>query len=231
MPSRSAPGLAFVAALSALLLAYNAAIFLVPTYPVLYVPLNVSSAVLLLLLARRVGLRRPELGLAPEAASRGLAVGGAVLAGAALLAVIAVAVPALHPLLEDRRIEGIGIGLLAYRTLVRIPFGTALLEEVAFRGVLLAGWARAAGPLRGVLGSSAVFGLWHVRPALDLVAINAPGAAGPEQAAIVAGAVAFTAAGGLFFAWLRLRSGSLLAPLLAHAGINSVATVAAYLVR
>jgi uncharacterized protein len=42
----------------------------------------------------------------------------------------------------------------------------------------------------------------------------------------VAGNVAVTSAAGAAFAWLRLRSGSVFAPLLAHAALNDSALVA-----
>jgi len=50
-----------------------------------------------------------------------------------------------------------------------------------------------------------------------------------RQAAFVAGNVAVTGAAGAVFGWLRLRSGSVLAPLLAHAALNDSALVAARL--
>jgi membrane protease YdiL (CAAX protease family) len=46
---------------------------------------------------------------------------------------------------------------------------------------------------------------------------------------VVFGAVAVTFAGGLVFAWLRLRSRSLLAPVLAHAATNGLGLAVAWL--
>jgi CAAX protease family protein len=51
---------------------------------------------------------------------------------------------------------------LAYHACVRIPLGTVVLEEVAFRSVLPALAARRYGISGGVLIASALFGLWHV---------------------------------------------------------------------
>jgi membrane protease YdiL (CAAX protease family) len=45
----------------------------------------------------------------------------------------------------------------------------------------------------------------------------------------VAGSVVVTAVAGLGFCWLRLRFGHLAAPVVAHAGMNASATVAAHL--
>jgi membrane protease YdiL (CAAX protease family) len=50
------------------------------------------------------------------------------------------------------------------------------------------------------------------------------------EAAIVGGAVAFTAVAGLGFVWLRERSGSLVAPVCAHAMVNSSAYLLGWLV-
>jgi membrane protease YdiL (CAAX protease family) len=144
--------------------------------------------------------------------------------------ILGVAIPATRPLFDDARTAGIGPGLLAYRALIRIPFGTVLLEEFAFRSVLLAAWRRAASLPVAVIGSSLVFGLWHIRPAIDLLIENDVATTGPARVLAVVGAVAGTTIAGVAFSWLRLKSGSLLAPILAHLAANSLATVLAYLV-
>ena len=122
------------------------------------------------------------------------------------------------------------LGLLAYRALVRIPLGTALLEEFAFRGVLFGAWRRIASPIWATLGSSFIFGLWHIRPSIELLDTNGLAMASAGRIGAIAGAVAATTLAGLVFCWLRVRSRSLLAPYLAHAAANSFALVGAYLV-
>jgi hypothetical protein len=61
-------------------------------------------------------------------------VGGAasVLVGAGYA--VALALPAVRPLLADARVAGAGAGEIAGTGFVRIPLGTVLWEEVAFRG-------------------------------------------------------------------------------------------------
>jgi membrane protease YdiL (CAAX protease family) len=76
-----------------------------------------------------------------------------------------------------------------------------------------------------VLVSSALYGLWHALPAPGPVDANAPltsvtGSTG-GTIAVVAGTVATTAAGAAL-CWLRLRSGSLAAPVVAHCATNTV---------
>jgi CAAX protease family protein len=55
-------------------------------------------------------------------------------------------VPVTCPWFEDQRVAEVDTPVeLAYQALVRIPFGSAVLEEFAFRGVLVGlppGWAR-----------------------------------------------------------------------------------------
>jgi membrane protease YdiL (CAAX protease family) len=111
---------------------------------------------------------------------------------------------------------------------VRIPLGTALLEEVAFRGVLQGAWAREASTASSVAGSSLAFGLWHIGPALELLRINAIAQAPLARAAAVVAAVAATAAGGALFSLVRLRTGGIAGPAFAHAAINAFATLAAF---
>jgi uncharacterized protein len=110
---------------------------------------------------------------------------------------------------------------------VRVPLGTALLEEVAFRGVLLGLLATLLGTRRAVVLSSLLFGLWHVRPAWGMAVANGAGLG--VGLASVAGSVVVTAIAGLAFCWLRLRTGHLAAPLVTHAGMNALATFAAHL--
>ncbi|WP_448639237.1 CPBP family intramembrane glutamic endopeptidase [Geodermatophilus sp. URMC 63] len=111
--------------------------------------------------------------------------------------------------------------------LVRIPFGTVLWEETAFRGVLLAALARSVSPPVAVAGSAALFGFWHVHPTRSaLVANDLAGGPVARGLAVGLGCAATAAAGGLF-TWLRLCSGSLLAPVLLHLAANAAGTLAA----
>jgi membrane protease YdiL (CAAX protease family) len=124
-------------------------------------------------------------------------------------------------------VAGLDGGEIAARVLVRIPVGTVLWEEVAFRGVLLAALLRVTSPRAAVVTSSAVFGLWHVRPTVGAVAANdLPGGPVALAAAVALGCLA-TAAAGVLFVALRQRSGSLLAPVLLHLATNTLGLLAA----
>ena len=120
------------------------------------------------------------------------------------------------------------------QALVVIPLGTVIPEEFAFRGVLLGLLSRRSGRWTATVVSSVLFGFWHVAPALAGGAANqavdeAVGG-GPLGVLLrVAGTVLFTAAAGVVFCELRVRSGSLLAPMLAHWSVNGLGVIFVYL--
>ncbi len=189
----------------------------------LYVPVNLAVAAVLLLIARRSGISWAEMGVGRSSVGRGAALGGAAFLLVGIVLVIAALVPATRHLFEDQRVAKVTGPTLAYQALVRIPLGTVVLEEVAFRGALLALLGRVTSTGAAVAWSSAMFGLWHVVPTIEALRANQ---LAPDVPALTAAVVA-TGAAGAVFCWLRLRSGSLIAPALAHVGTNSVALVVA----
>jgi membrane protease YdiL (CAAX protease family) len=191
--------------------------------------LNLVTAAGVTVLARRAGCSFGDLGLDAHDAARGLrtGLGGAAVAGAAVG--LAAAVPATRRLFHDERLAGLGRGEAAYHLWLRIPIATALAEEVLFRGALLALLRRRRSPAAAAVWTSLLFGAWHVLPTLKhhqgnaAAALIADSRAGPGLAVLVT--TAATTGAGAVFAWLRLRSGSALAPALTHAAVN----VGAYL--
>jgi uncharacterized protein len=227
-PVRRTRAIAFASALVLFLGAWNNVVVIrLPGYPASYVPADVAATAVLLAAARVTGLSWAELGLARHRLTAGLRWGGPC--GAAVTAGYAVglAVPALRPLLADARVAGADAGEVAYQVLVRIPFGTVLWEEVAFRGVLLAALARVLPPRAAAGVAAAVFGLWHVRPTAGAVAANELADGPLARAALVLAGCALTAGAGVLLTWLRTRSGSLLAPVLLHLAANSGGLLAA----
>jgi membrane protease YdiL (CAAX protease family) len=173
-----------------------------------------------------LGLRRVDL---PSGLLYGAAAFGFVLA----VLILAAAVPLTKGFLHDARAQ-IGAARLAYELSVTIVLLTAVPEEFAFRGLLLGAGVQLWGPWRGVLASSALFGLWHVQPTLITMsanpAVRGVGASTWGRLLVVLGAVAVTFAAGLAFSWLRLRSRSLLAPVLAHVATNGLGLAVAWVV-
>ena len=139
---------------------------------------------------------------------------------------VAVLIPATRAAFHDSRYR-LGTGGAVVTAFVVIPFGTVLFEEVAFRGVLWGVLCAGHGPARATVGSSVLFGLWHVLPSMRLNRVNpavaavvGPGPAG--QVLAVVGAVVFTGLAGVLLCELRRRSGSLLAPAGLHWAVNGL---------
>ena len=172
-----------------------------------------------------VGVSAPDLGFDVDLGHLWLPVG--VLAVFALGAFALASSRHAH-LIADARVEGMRGGRLAFYTLVRIPIGTAAVEETIFRGVMSALWRDAGlSDVGAAAVASAAFGLWHISPTIIGVRMNDEAASRKKLAWAVVGAVVATTVAGLALTWLREWSGSLLGPILVHAGVNSVGALAA----
>ena len=194
-----------------------------------YLPAMAGTGLVTVAIARQVGVSSDRLGLTRGRAGRAALVGLA--AGTALAAIVAAGatVPGLRDLYVDERATGIGLAGLAYQVLLRIPLGTALGEELVFRSAILGICLRRWSTTVAVAVSSALFGLWHVLPTLDVLESNAS-VSGRPAGWIVVGAVLATGAAGAGFAALRLATGHVAAPIVLHAVLNGAAFTAAYLV-
>ncbi len=194
----------------------------------------------LLLLGRWAGLSWAQLGLGRESLVPGLAWGGAAVALVIAGYAVGLAVPAWRGLFLDAR-HAVGPLRAARRAFVVVPLGVVVFEEVAFRGVLWGLVGVEHGTLWAAIATSALFGLWHVLPAVDGARANAAdpegdtAGSGAGRARVapgilarqVVGTVAFTALAGAVFAVLRDQSGSLVAPFLLHWATNGLGILAA----
>jgi membrane protease YdiL (CAAX protease family) len=202
---------------------------ILPTWT--YIPWNVLVAVAIVVIARReVSMR--EMGFSDWA--RGAKWGFTLFGLTLLVLLVAVNLPAFHDLYDDRR-TGATVPLLLYHTLIRIPLGTVLLEETAFRAVLPAVFAVRWGVVRACVAASLLFGVWHVLPALGLVDINPVtaqvfGDGGAGRLVAVTFAVVGTAFAGMWWCWVRYRSLSILSTMIAHVATNSIAYTIAWTV-
>ncbi|HEX2027668.1 MAG TPA: CPBP family intramembrane glutamic endopeptidase [Nitriliruptorales bacterium] len=213
-----------LAGLSAALLAHSAVVNLAPLPRRWYVPVNLTTAGGLVARARWWDLRPTDVTGPVERLDDGLrwglAASAVVASGLVATAAVARRSPRLRRLLADRRAAGMDRRRLAAETLVRIPLGTVLLEEVAFRGVLLAGVQQVTSTATAVHVASGVFGLWHVAP--TVAALRTNGIEGAARLTVgVTAAVAATTLGGMVLCRLRLRSGSLVAPVCVHWALNA----------
>jgi len=183
-------------------------------------------ALALVVLSRRSGLTWDDLGLARRHWRRGglVAAGSVVLVS--LVYVIGVALPLTRLAFLDPRYR-VPLGHAVFTALVAVPLSTVLIEEIAFRGVLLGMLTRRLGGRWAVGLSSGLFGLWHVLPSWGLGGVNPAaamlGGTGPgARVLIVSAVVTFTALAGALLSELRRRSGSLLASAGLHWAVNGV---------
>ncbi|RSM38803.1 CPBP family intramembrane metalloprotease [Amycolatopsis balhimycina DSM 5908] len=191
------------------------------------------AALVLVMLGRAAGCSWPDLGLSQL---RRPALAG--LAGAASVAVvfgIALAVPSLRTVYQDGRVGDPDFGQLLWLTCGRILFGTVLIEEVAFRGVLpgLFGADDERWRWPPILCSAALFGLWHALPALAIGRNAAVHAVFGSTPAVVLQVLAMAAAGvaGIFLHWWRHLGRGVLASVIVHFTTNAGGLTLAVLVR
>jgi len=211
-------------AFAAILIAYNNLLFGLPgdlAFPPDWV--FYPRAVLLPLAAviwavRFQGLSLPGLGLT----ARNLRIGAAI----GLAAAVAISVPAalyfLYPVgvsggsIDYENFANDSVSEFVFWAVVRYPIHAAVFEEVLFRGVLLALSLRAFGTTRGIVFSAAAFAAWHVAVDYDTMADSNVADSAAFFAFAQAGALVALFAGGLAFAVIRRRTGSLAGPIVFH---------------
>lgn len=218
-----------------LLAAYNVSrtLWIPPSWHLLT---NLLTAAVLGGIAIWAGLDATELGLHNDHHPSGFRWG----TGALVLVIVVVAAFGIITsrlgtsagALDDPRLKG-PLPDLLYEVFVNTPLGTVAVEEFAFRGVLLGLLLRLTTTTRAIVVSALLFGCWHIMPTLTTSAGNGamdgllalPGG----LALVVAGNVLVTGFAGAVFCALRLRSGSLLAPALAHLATNDASYVVGWL--
>jgi membrane protease YdiL (CAAX protease family) len=222
---------AFAAAAAMVLAAYNNLVGVQPWHRRWYPVINACAAAAALAAATTSGLTAADLGLHPDRLRPGLRLGSAAAAPVVTAFALAALTPATRPVLDDQRVAGLDRRQLAYQVLLRIPVGTVAWEEIAFRGVLQAALRRVLAEPAATAVASTVFGVWHIRPAAEALAVNRLAASRGAQIAAVTAVAAATAAAGALLSVLRERSGSLAAPVLAHLAANCTAPLASALAR
>ena len=188
-------------------------------------------ALALVLLARRAGLTWHDLGLSKRTLVPGLKYAVGAIGVVAIVYAVGVALPLTRPVFHDVRYH-LHLSAALLTAFIVVPLGTVLLEEVAFRGVLLGLVRRHRSATWASITSSVLFGLWHILPSLRLNHANqAIGAALGTNVLggvlTVACVVAFTAVAGALLNELRRRSGSLLASAGLHWATNGMGLLVA----
>lgn len=203
-------------AVGVLLVAWNNLANVTAVFRRRYVTLNLFLAAALVAVGLAADRTWADLGLVGGRLGPGLAAGAGAAAVTGVVLAAGVAWTPVRGRLADERVRGLSPAEVRRRALLRIPVGTALVEEIAFRGVLLAlAGGAGVGP---VAVSSGVFGLWHVVPTWQAAVANGAGRRSAAGAAV--GGVVVTAMAGAGLCWLRLATDSLLGPVLVHAAVN-----------
>jgi membrane protease YdiL (CAAX protease family) len=188
------------------------------------IPVKVGIVAGLVLWARRaVGLSWDEIGFGRDDLARSVRIGAVAVLCIAAVVTILVAVPATRSFFEDGDVADDSTTRRVLMPLLVIPLGTAIFEEILFRGVVLGVFLRATTQFAAVVASSVLFGCWHLPSALH----DARGESMGGALGVVVGTIAVTTVAGLLFAALRLSSRGLAAPVLAHTATNSLAYVGA----
>lgn len=211
------------------LVVYGTALNLAPLPDRVYLTLNIGAGGIVAVIALEVaGVDAAALGLrTPTAAAVALSV---VLVAVAVLAVGVVGAWArrserVAALLDDQRVADLDTAEVVERAILRIPVGTAAFEELAFRGALLAVLMQVVSTPAAVVGSSVAFGLWHIAPTWQYLRMNDV----RQRRGTIALAVVGTGVGGAVLCGLRLVTGGLLVPWVAHGALNVGSLVATHL--
>ena len=124
-----------------------------------YLVISLWATGVLLAVAWLAGITWSQLGLGfgGNAQTKGLIWSAALIGIVSVGYAIAAALPWTRKGFADARTAQMGVGKFLYHCFLRIPVGTALMEEVAFRGVLLAAVSLAAN-----------FTLCRTRPGVDM---------------------------------------------------------------
>ncbi|HSW78642.1 MAG TPA: CPBP family intramembrane glutamic endopeptidase [Candidatus Babeliales bacterium] len=180
----------------------------------LYTLFNLGFALFSVWLVKKAGANWGQLGFSFSLSSIAIA-----------LVVLLIVISAELVFFKKNRLEISAANLR--ELLVRIPFGTALAEEMIFRGSLIGVLLLSYSRFWSLLISSAIFGIWHLLPGpsstwtqQNLMYKNKPRWLARLSSDSVT--VLVTTFGGLFFGWLRLASGGILLPWVFHSGINIV---------
>lgn len=205
---------------------YNNIVNLLPAelHVRIYVWLNLTVLFLVWLWARKyLDLNTRDIGFTKEN------LGKSILYGMGLTALIIVPAFALRQLLPALgitgtfvRLEGFSRAELWWRTLVRIPMGTGLFEEVIFRGIFYGYLIKHYSSRYAIFYSSLFFAFWHIMPALKVLLVDFQVISPLPLIGLWLVGLAGAFVAGLIFAWIRHRTGNIAGCLIAHILINDL---------
>ncbi len=188
------------------------------------VPLGILLGCLALLWGRwRFHISSAQLGVAPQGLARSALVGLVVATGIAVVAVLGLRFPpVVGHAVEYAPLGGLSREALVLRTFLWMPLDTVIPEELAFRGVLLARLLVCCSRVRAVVVSALLFAGWHGVVVIRTIASTNLQSDSFLAVIGVAGAFVAVFVGGLLFAWIRVATGHLAGPVVAHWAFNAV---------
>ncbi len=182
-------------------------------------------AIALYFLYSYFGLSREDIGaskISTKAITWSAAIFGLILT---FLGLVYFVVPDV--LLDERYNQSLAKTLISM--VIVLPITTVLLEELAFRGVLLGYLLKSSSKTGALLISSVLFGLWHVMSSRYVQVDSFLFIDYPPQLLISLVIVFVTGAAGWVFSMLRLKTGSILVPIVAHWSFNAFGMLFAWL--
>lgn len=200
----------------------------------LHMPANMLAACGLIWLALHTGATVADVGLERERVRDGLRLGLRVAVPIVAAVLFVIAMPLTRGVFTSEGVATATTGQALFDIFIRIPLSTVIPEELIFRGALMGLMLRRHTPIRAATYSSLLFGVWHVLP--TFASLNAEAASIVpdslfQQAVAIVGTVLATGAIGFAFAWLRLRSRSVVAPIIAHLAFNMTAAAGGRVAR
>lgn len=201
-----------------------------------HIGLNIVFAGVAVFIGSLAGLSLDAMGLSLATLPLGIVYATGIVAVIVAGVFIASRLPIIGHYFKNESFADASKKRVFYEAGFRVPLGTALLEEVLFRGVLLGLLLESNNTIWALVFSSVIFGLWHIFPTVNQLEANqaakdmVAGKRGRRLLSILA-VVGTTTLAGVCFGWLRIWSGSLITPWLVHWAINASGILFSYLAK
>lgn len=193
--------------------------------PAHYLSWALGASVLFIAVGLLDGASFTDMGLGWGTLLPGVVWAAVSIGGVALVYAIGSSFRKTRSAFHDERMQRLTGSRMAFQALIEVPFGTVLVEEIAFRAVLFAMLARRFGFVWALVISALLFGLWHILPSIGTHESNPAlgsvvGSGRRGQVLAVLGSVLATSVAGVVFTMMRVVSGSVLAPMGLHWATN-----------
>lgn len=201
-----------------------------------HIALNLLFAGIAVFVGLLSGLSLDAMGLAVSSLAKGALYAAGIIAVIIIGIGIASRLPYIGSFFANESFSSVSKKRVFYEAGFRVPLGTALLEEVLFRGLLLGLLLQNNSTEAALLLSSLIFGLWHIFPTVNQLEENqaakemVAGKRGRRILSVLA-VVLTTTVAGILFGLLRVWSGSLITPWLVHWAINASGIVSSALAK